>query len=192
MALFDEALDHTDHGADLFRRARAHVRIEHVRLVHDVDELLRELFRHLSSAAPLLVGAVDDLVVHVGEVLRERDLVAARDEPAADHVERDERARVANMNVVVHGGATYIHAHFALVNGLELLFRALCAVVDEHADSFDSHRRTRHRALVTCVHCNGIPETLEHPAQGGQTCHVRPRAERYAVRLTPDALPLTI
>ena len=128
----DQRLDHADHGADLLGGTGAHIRVEHVGGAHDADELVGELGGDLLGGATLLVGAVDDLVIHVGEVLSERDLVAARDEPAADHVEADEGAGVADVDVVVDGGAAHVHADLALLNGTEVLFLVSGAVVDFH------------------------------------------------------------
>jgi hypothetical protein len=85
-----------------------------------------------SAVRPLLVGAVDYLVVHVGEVLGEHDLVALVDEVSTDHVEVQERARVAHVDLVVDGGTAHIHADLALADGLELLLAMRLAVIDEH------------------------------------------------------------
>ena len=132
MALLDERLDHANHRTNLFGGARTHVGVHHVGAMHHVDELIRELRCHLFGRPPLLVGAVDDLIVHVGEVLRKRDLVATCNQPAANHVEADERARVANVDVVVDGGAAHVHADLALLDGLEVFLLVRAAVVDLH------------------------------------------------------------
>ena len=133
VALLDERLDHGDHGADLFGGAGAHIGIEHVGGTHDADELVGELRRDLGSRTALLVGALDDLVVDVGEVLGERDLVAARDEPATNHVKADERAGIADVDVVVDRGAAHVHADLAGLDGLELFLFMGSAVVDTHS-----------------------------------------------------------
>ena len=141
--LLDQALDHADHGADLLGGTRANIRVHHVGGAHDADELLGELLRYLGRGTPLLVGAIDDLVVHVGEVLREGDLVTARDEPAANHVEADKRACVADVDVVVHRGAAHVHADLALLDGLKVLFLMRSAVVDLHEGPPGGGRRAR-------------------------------------------------
>ena len=128
----DKRLDHADHGADLLGGTGADIGIEHVGVAHDADELVRELGRDLLGRAALLVGAIDDLVIDVREVLGEGDLVAARDEPAADHIEADERTGVADVDVVVDGGAAHVHADLALLDGAEVLFLVGGAVVDLH------------------------------------------------------------
>ena len=61
-----------------------------------------------------------------------KNIVAARDEPTADHVETDEGAGVADVDVVVHGGAAHVHADLALLDGTEVLFLVSGAVVDFH------------------------------------------------------------
>jgi len=113
VALLDKRLDHGDHGADLLGGAGAHIGIEHVGGAHDADELVRELRRDLGGSAALLVGALDDLVIDIGEVLGERDLVAARDEPATNHVKADERAGIADVDIIVNGRAADVDAILA-------------------------------------------------------------------------------
>ena len=136
MALLDEALNHLDHRGDLARGTRANVGVEHVQAMHLLDEGVGELRGHLLRRAALLVGAVDDLVVHVGEVLGEGDLVALVGEVAADDVEGQKRAAVAHVDLVVDGGTAHVHANLARLDGLELLLLVRLAVVDEHGYSF--------------------------------------------------------
>ena len=50
---------------------RDSIGIEHVGGAHDADKLVRELRRNLGSRTALLVGALDDLVIDIGEVLGE-------------------------------------------------------------------------------------------------------------------------
>ena len=133
VALLDKRLDHGDHGTDLLGGAGTHIRIEHVGSAHDANELIRELRRDLGGRTALLVGALDDLVIDIGKVLGERDLVAARDEPAANHVKADERAGVADVDVVVDRGAAHIHADLTGLDGLELFLFMGSAVVDTHS-----------------------------------------------------------
>ena len=72
----------------------------------------------------LFVCLVDDLVVDVGEVLHELHLVAAVLKVAAQQVEHDERARVADVEVVVHGRAAGIHFDLARGDRNEFLLLA--------------------------------------------------------------------
>ena len=132
VAALDKKRDHLLHGLDLARGARADVGVEDAKTVHLLDESARELLGDLGGGAALLVGAVDDLVVDIGKVLGKRDLIALEHEVAADHVKRQERARVADVDLVVDRRAADVHADLALFDGLKLLFAVRLAVVDEH------------------------------------------------------------
>ena len=86
-----------------------------------VGEVLGDVFfRDFLARDALFVCALDDLVVHVGEVLHERHLVAAVLEIAAQHVEHDDRARVADVDVVIHRRAAGVHTHLAGLDRHEL------------------------------------------------------------------------
>ena len=89
-------------------------------------------FGDLLAGDALLVGALDDLVVHVGEVLHERHLVAAVLQIAAQHVEHDDRARVADVDVVIHRRAAGVHTHFARLDRHELFLLHGHGVVQFH------------------------------------------------------------
>ena len=83
--------------------------------------------------SPFSAGALDDLVVDVGDVAHIGHVVAARPQPAADHVEHHHHARMAEVAVVVHGHAAHVHAHLAGFDGRENLFVPVQGVVDpEH------------------------------------------------------------
>ena len=132
MALLDQGLNHADHRADFFGRTRANIGIEHVGGAHDTDELVGKLACHLGGGAALLIGALDDLVVYVGEILRKGHLIALGHEPATNDVEANKGTSVADVDIVVDGGAAYIHANLALFDGCELFFFMRGAVVDTH------------------------------------------------------------
>ena len=119
MAAVDELLDELDHLGDLLGCARAHIRVLHVHGVHVVKEGLRILGGHLGCAATLFVSLLDDLVIDIGDVGDELHLEAAPGEVAADDVEADEGARVADMDVVVHGGTAHVHADLPVLERLE-------------------------------------------------------------------------
>ena len=80
----------------------------------------------------LFVGLVNHLVVNVGEVLDKLHLVAAVLKVATQQVEHDERARVADMEIVIHGRAAGIHFDLARRDRDELLLLAGQGVVQFH------------------------------------------------------------
>ena len=130
MPTVDELLHERDHIGNLARGARAHVGVEHASRVHVVDERLGVLGGHFCSTSTLFTCAFDNLVVDVGDILHERHVEAAPNEIAADHVEADERARVADVDAVVHGRAADVHADLAGLLRLELDFLAQLGVID--------------------------------------------------------------
>ena len=69
----------------------------------------------------LLVCLFDDLIVDVGEVLYELDLIAAVLKVAAQRVEDDKRTRVADVEVVVDRRTAGVHLDLALFERDELL-----------------------------------------------------------------------
>ena len=131
-ALLDEQGDHLLHGLDLTRGARTDVGVHDAEAVHLLDEGGRELLGHIGRGATLVVGAVDDLVVNVREVLGKGDLVALVHEITADDVEGQEGPGVADVDLVVDRGTADVHANLALLDGDKLLLAVRLAVVDEH------------------------------------------------------------
>ena len=129
MSALDKALDKRDHGIDLFSGLRANVGVLHAGGPHILDEQARVLLGHLGGGAVLLAGALDDLVVHVGHVLHKGDLEAAPAEVAADHVEGDEGARIADVDAVVHRGAAHVHGHLPRLYRLEIHLLAQARIV---------------------------------------------------------------
>ena len=130
MPTVDELLHERNHIGNLARGARTHVGVEHAGRMHVVDERLGVLGGHFSRASTLFTCSFDDLVVDVGDILHERHFEAAPDEVAADHVEADKRARVADVDAVVHGRAADVHADLAGLLRLELNFLAQLSVVN--------------------------------------------------------------
>ena len=79
-------------------------------------------------------GVANDFVVHVGDIhdvayresalqllLHRLRLVSTLPQEPAQEVDRDERAKVADVAVIVDGRSAGIHADFAIVQGMELL-----------------------------------------------------------------------
>jgi hypothetical protein len=77
-----------------------------------------------------LGGALDDLVVDVGDVADVGDLGIAASEVAVNDVVGHERARVADVERAVDGGPANVHAYVLRVGGLELHLAPAQGVVD--------------------------------------------------------------
>ena len=86
-----------------------------------VEVGLRVLGRDGDRRAVLGGGLGVDLVVDVGDVLDQRDVVAARGQPGPQHGEDDVRAGVADVHVVVDRGTAGVDADLAGVARDELL-----------------------------------------------------------------------
>ena len=91
-----------------------------------------------SIGSPVLRGALDDLVVDIGDVAHVGDLVAAGAQPARHDVEHHHEARMAEVTVVIDRNAANVHAHLAWNDRLEFLFFARQSVIElEHCDACD-------------------------------------------------------
>jgi hypothetical protein len=130
----DERADHADHPRDGVRGAWLVLGLEQsqrgeVFFVRPDEALGERLDRF-----PVLVGALDDLVVDVRDVANVGDAVAALAQPASDHVEDHEHACVSQVAVVVDRHPAHVHAHLAGTQRSELLLRPAEGIVDrEHA-----------------------------------------------------------
>ena len=129
MALVDKGLHQLDHLADLLGGLRAHVGIHDAGGAHVADEGIGELRGDLGGGAAFLVCLGDDLIVDIGDVLHEGHLIAAIHEVAANGVEGDKGAGVADVDAVVDRWSADVHAHLALFNGLELFLLVSLGVV---------------------------------------------------------------
>ena len=94
-------------------------------LAHDIED------RHVAVAAPLQRARVD-LVVDVGDVADIGDVLLAIEmaQQPEQHVEHDDRPRIADMGEVVDRRAAHIHAHDFGIDGDELFFRPRQRVVE--------------------------------------------------------------
>ena len=104
--LFDQ-IDHVDHVAGRTRLIRGRLNTQRVVSLSELALV------NVRTFPPLLTGGrslIENLVVDIGDVAHERDLVAQTLEPAAHHVKRDSRTNMADMRRALHGGATHVHA----------------------------------------------------------------------------------
>ena len=115
VAVVDDALDQRDDLGDVFGGAGIEGRALDAERVGILVIIGDGLFGQLLYGDAVAVGAGDHLVVDIGEVLHERDFVAAELEIAAQHVEDDEGARVADVKIVVYGGAAAVKGDLSFV-----------------------------------------------------------------------------
>lgn len=108
VAALDEAAHHLDHLGDMAGRARFVRRRQATEDGVAVVERALVLVPDRPPGAALVGRLGDDLVVDVGDVADERDLVAAVGEPAAHDVEVQARADVPDMRCGLHGGTTQV------------------------------------------------------------------------------------
>ena len=131
VAALHQALDQRLHLADVLRGARLDRRVERAERIHVLVELPRRAFRQVADGNAFLGGARVDLVVDVRDVAGVDDGILAVEMPQqpVEHVEDDDRARIADMGVVVDGRAADVHAHRLRVEGDKILLLAAQRVV---------------------------------------------------------------
>ena len=129
VALVDDALDEGDDVRHMLRDFGMHVGLQHVQGLGVLEIGGDIFFGQRKGVDAFLIGPVDDLVVHVGEVLHVGHVIAPPQEIAAHRVEDHQGTGVAQMDEVVHRGAAAVDAHFALFAGHELLFLGAHGIV---------------------------------------------------------------
>ena len=134
MAFVDQALHELDHRVDLFGSLRANIGVLHAGCMHVGDKGVGVFFGDLGSRSTFLERLIDDLVVHVGHILHEGDFEPAPRKIAADRVERDERACIADMDVVIHGRAAGIDPDLARFQRHKFFLFTGQGIVDSHTD----------------------------------------------------------
>ena len=126
-AIGDQTLDHRLHFRDMLGRARLHGRRQGAERRHVFVKLPFGLLRDLADRLVqrqigiILGRARVDLVVDIGDVADIGDVIVSIEvaQQAKQHVEDDDRPRVADMGEVVDRGPAHIHAHIARIEGLE-------------------------------------------------------------------------
>ena len=112
--------DGLDDGADFLGGPRVDVCAADVQRVHGLEEVFNELLGQLGRFDALLLGPLDYLVVHVGEVLDVVHLEAQMLQIPAQHVEGDVAEGVADVGGGVGGDAADVHLDGVAVGGGEL------------------------------------------------------------------------
>ena len=103
-----------------------------VQTVGVLQVLVGIVLGHLRHGNALFLGAVDQLVVNVGDVGDKNHLVAPVFQVAAQRIEHHQRAGVAHVDIVVDRGATDVDAVFPGGLGDKLLLAAGHGIEDLH------------------------------------------------------------
>ena len=135
VALVDEGLHEFDDLRDVLRDLRVNVGLDDVESLCVVEVLLDVLLGDLRRRDALFFRAVDDLVVNIGEVLHEFDLVASVLEVPSECVEHYERPCVSYMKEVVDRRAADVHSYLAGLDRYKFLFAVCECVIDLHVSS---------------------------------------------------------
>jgi hypothetical protein len=138
-----ELRNHLQHAGHVLGRSRLEIRLLHAErrgiLVHRLDEARGEALDRLL----VLLGALDDLVLDIGDVANVGDLVTERPQPAPDHVERDQEPRMPQVTIIVYGHPAHVHAHPPRIDGNEFLLFPRQRVIDlQHAVCRSGRRRS--------------------------------------------------
>jgi hypothetical protein len=133
----DQALDDLPHLLDVLGRARLDIGLEAAKRGHVLVELALGFFRDLADrvvqrqAGIFLRRARINFVVHVGDVADIFDVVGAIEvaQQPVEHVEDDDRARIADMGEVIDRRPAHIHAHIRRIERAKRLLPARQRVV---------------------------------------------------------------
>ena len=141
MALLDQLGDQLEHLRDVAGGGRLVGRRGDVERVVGLVELALHRVGEVVPG-PALLGRLDqDLVVDVGDVADERDVVAAVAQPALQHVEVHRRPDVPDVRLRLHGQAADVETRLPLLEGHEVTDLAGLGVVEpEHRPSLGRRR----------------------------------------------------
>ena len=91
------------------------------------------LFRDFLGGNPLLIGALDNLIVDIGKVLDKCHLIPPVLQIPAKGVEDADGPGVADVNQVIDGGTADVHLYLALLYGDKGLGPLAEGVINFHA-----------------------------------------------------------
>ena len=136
VALVYQGLNELYDLRDVLRDLRMHVGLHNAQRLRVVEVLLDVFLGDFRSADALLLGPVDDLVIHVGKVLHELDLVASVFEVPSECIEHHERSGVSYVKEIVDRRSADIHPDLARLDRYEFFFPVSKRVVNLHVSSY--------------------------------------------------------
>ncbi len=126
--------DHRDHAGHMFGCTRRGGRWQTAKrgdvFLVNARRLTRQFAHHIKdrhiAVAALLNRARINLVVNVGDVAHIGDVFRTINvaQQTIEHIEHDDRARIADMRIVINRGSAHIHAHVFGIERNKLLLAA--------------------------------------------------------------------
>ena len=133
----DQPLDQRLHLLDVFGGARLDGWRQATERRHVLPEILVGLFRQITDGNATLGRSRIDLVVDIRDIANVRDVDLAIDMPqqAEQHIEYDDRARIADMGEVVDRRSAHIHTYACRIDRREhpLLARQRIVELEFHS-----------------------------------------------------------
>ena len=112
MSLVDQRLDHIQHAANLFGRLRMSGSRFYIQRRHILLALCDVALRNHGRIDPLLIGFLDDLIIHICKIGYIVNLITLVLKISADSIENDHRSCIADMDKIINSRAADIHLHF--------------------------------------------------------------------------------
>ena len=128
-AVVDEFLDHGDDVGDGLGDPGMDIGAANAQGI-GVFEIFVDVFvSHGFGADAFFMASVYDFVVHIGKVLDKGDVVTDVFQKSSENVKNDERAGVADMEIVINRRSAGVHADFSIFDGDEFFFTVIHCVV---------------------------------------------------------------
>ena len=146
-AVVDDLLYHGDDIVHMFGDPRMNRSFLHAETAGVLKVGFDVFVGQIFGIHAFFVGAVDDLIVHIGEVLDISHIIAAVGKVAAHHIKGHDGTGVAQMDIVIGGGAADIHFDFSLFHGNKFFFFVSQCIIDSDRHFFLSPFSIRFPAL---------------------------------------------
>ncbi len=135
MVAVDEPGDELDHLVDVAGGARVDVGAADAEGVEVIEEAAHDGLGELLEGDALAAGAIDGLVVDIGQVHDELDVEALPLEVPMEQVVEEEGAVVPDVRELVDGGTAGVHAGGAGLDRIELVEGSRQGVVEPKCHS---------------------------------------------------------
>lgn len=130
VTLFDQFADHVEHIANMVSGVREVIDGVDAHELQIIEIVVGHLFGEGFDCHALFVGFVDELVVDIGNVDDEGDVIAGVGQVAFDGVEDDGADHVADVSGLIDSGTAEVHFDPAGLNGLKSFLLPRKSAVD--------------------------------------------------------------